>query len=1273
MTDITSFTDSLVNPLSSLNVSYIDNKLTNAGGGDAHFFEESIHPNTIKTSLSSYNTGSTLSVTATASLLQGMKWLLAMMSKGRDVSSFFSDVVKLVSCSNMEIKKMTYMYLVEYADYSTQCREMALLSINSFQRGLADAEQLIRALALRVLTCIRVPDILQIQILAVRKCIQDNSPYVRKCAANSISKLHYHILAAFGDDDDDDDYSREGSDSDADSSDSASQGNGQKRILIHMLENLLNTEMITMVLSSAMTTFVEICPQKLDLLHGCYRKLCHLLTDMDEWGQIVTIDVLTRYCRSNFVRPKDGSAEKIDALKRRQRKPPGTCIEQNISTRDSPFPSVEHTAFSKRASPTTSTKKPKKKEVVRKGFYSDDEDEIVEGESSEEDFAPDLSANPMNANIDFVEMDEDEFLDEDHRLLVQSALPLLKSRNSGVVLAVCSLQYHCGVSSIKVRAAFGKALVRIHRDNREIQFVVLNTIRDLCIECPSAFSPFLADFFVKATDPSFTRLLKLDILVSLSLDQQSLAAVLAEIRTYIRHNDKTFVRASIRAIGRIALSHMNKEFDSHSNIKRELPLDCLSGLLTLTAWSKDSLIVGECVSVICSLLQMSHLSLNLKESLIPDPNKIKKIAMQRIIVLLVRNLAYQELRPSMEEKDEDDVTDILTPEAVASSLWILGEWLVLEARDRGMSSLDLDCDEVEVTNELLRLVAKSFSSLQPIVRLQGLHLASKLFLSHSERKTKNEFSEKTRSICEYILRLGQHDADADVRDRARFENSLVGRSNRSQHDMIIGNLLGTDNNSVRLDAVNRENEVFPSDKQIFLQGKPMPNFWPFERSGDGAGRFGSLSNVVGHRAGKTYIPLPEWAIHASPTSLRDPKTLDPTPLKQESKIDEDAGEKDTFYEDDSSSGSSSETSYSESSDSSDDESSEEGESSSSSSSDDSIAESSEQSSSDDSSSDSSSSGDDFSLSSPTAEEGNLIPIPDFVDHHAEDNIVVSSSPNPQTTNSYEISNLANQFQGLVMPSVPKGIEVKKTTTNLDDSCSIWYQLLRPELSSGLSVVYRFIRGDPMKRELGILRLPVKTSMCVQIKFVNKRSDGVVLRHVRILQRGGLGVNKIVLPSEISKLEKNQGALSIIGIDFGPSLSVSGNRISVKFDIKTGAETYSAEIKPPMGEVLRSSEFNGDFDRTISGLTGFQRSSFNFSGNGTGDQGWFSRIPSRVLKHVNLTQFETNDRRHLFAAKIPNTNLEVYVVLEKLKATIFCEHALVLNSMVGVLKKAINQN
>ena len=52
-----------------------------------------------------------------------------------------------------------------------------------------------------------------------------------------------------------------------------------------------------------------------------------------------------------------------------------------------------------------------------------------------------------------LDLDDEEYsdLDEDHRLLLQSSLPLLRSRNSAVVLAVCSLHYYCGVASIKVR------------------------------------------------------------------------------------------------------------------------------------------------------------------------------------------------------------------------------------------------------------------------------------------------------------------------------------------------------------------------------------------------------------------------------------------------------------------------------------------------------------------------------------------------------------------------------------------------------------------------------------------------------------------------------------------------------------------------------------------------------------------------------------------------------------------------------------------------------
>ena len=45
-------------------------------------------------------------------------------------------------------------------------------------------------MALRVMSSIRVPEIIQIQLLAVKKCANDSSPYVRKCAANAIPKIY---------------------------------------------------------------------------------------------------------------------------------------------------------------------------------------------------------------------------------------------------------------------------------------------------------------------------------------------------------------------------------------------------------------------------------------------------------------------------------------------------------------------------------------------------------------------------------------------------------------------------------------------------------------------------------------------------------------------------------------------------------------------------------------------------------------------------------------------------------------------------------------------------------------------------------------------------------------------------------------------------------------------------------------------------------------------------------------------------------------------------
>ena len=49
--------------------------------------------------------------------------------------------------------------------------------------------------------------------------------------------------------------------------------------------------------------FEELCPDRVDLIHKNYRKLCNLLVDIDEWGQSAIIHTLTRYARSQFVDP----------------------------------------------------------------------------------------------------------------------------------------------------------------------------------------------------------------------------------------------------------------------------------------------------------------------------------------------------------------------------------------------------------------------------------------------------------------------------------------------------------------------------------------------------------------------------------------------------------------------------------------------------------------------------------------------------------------------------------------------------------------------------------------------------------------------------------------------------------------------------------------------------------------------------------------------------------------------------------------------------------
>jgi AP-3 complex subunit beta len=58
-----------------------------------------------------------------------------------------------------------------------------------------------------------------------------------------------------------------------------------------------------LVNGNAVQAFEHVCPERIDLIHQNYRRLCNLLVDIDEWGQVTVLNMLTRYARSQFVDP----------------------------------------------------------------------------------------------------------------------------------------------------------------------------------------------------------------------------------------------------------------------------------------------------------------------------------------------------------------------------------------------------------------------------------------------------------------------------------------------------------------------------------------------------------------------------------------------------------------------------------------------------------------------------------------------------------------------------------------------------------------------------------------------------------------------------------------------------------------------------------------------------------------------------------------------------------------------------------------------------------
>jgi AP-1 complex subunit beta-1 len=217
-------------------------------------------------------------------MLQAVRKVIAAMSVGKDVSSLFADVINCVQSTSIEMKKLVYLYVINYAKAQP---DLAILAVNTFRKDSLDPNPLIRALAVRTMGYIRLEAVAEYLMDPVRRCCRDTDPYVRKTAAICVGKL-FAIAPVMVEE----------------------QG------FIDLLQKELIVDANPMVVSNSVAALNEISNMsgrnRFDFISNSdmANTLLNALNECNEWAQVIILDALS----SNY-KPSD-SKEAITAVDR---------------------------------------------------------------------------------------------------------------------------------------------------------------------------------------------------------------------------------------------------------------------------------------------------------------------------------------------------------------------------------------------------------------------------------------------------------------------------------------------------------------------------------------------------------------------------------------------------------------------------------------------------------------------------------------------------------------------------------------------------------------------------------------------------------------------------------------------------------------------------------------------------------------------------------------------------------------------------------------------
>ncbi|KYK69479.1 HEAT repeat-containing protein [Toxoplasma gondii TgCatPRC2] len=497
------------------------------------------------------------------SKVTAMKRLLAAHAGGADVSALLPEVVKAIAVPDLELKRLVYLFLIQYAEGN---RDLALLSINSFQKDLTDRNQVVRAAALKALASIRLLEVVQLLVISLKRAAADCSPFVRRTAAQCVVKV-------FALDQD--------------------QFEELKSIVLTLL-----ADVEVSVVGAALIAFRELCLRHshlllhegeshpddreqylectytptgengglrtatprtplpvpgleaadqgkdarefrgqaaaLALLHGHYRRLQKCLLQLEPFTQVVAVDIFMRYCRLFFADPVE-----------HYRRQPSATIGADTSSTD-----LGRTS--------------------EKGWSAVDQHLKLSPERTRARSGDKSNANAAglaSVTIDKLTADSPgNPVPTDFRLFLSNLPLLLHSESSAVVVAATAALFSLLPSATSAWQAAVHPLLRcMHTSAPDLQEPLLHTIAVLGSAAPSLFIPHVRSFFLRFSDSPTVKQAKLKVLRSLLVSASSQYSsgdgvsslallLLTEVRTYIHWpGDQALLSSSFRLLTFLAL------------------------------------------------------------------------------------------------------------------------------------------------------------------------------------------------------------------------------------------------------------------------------------------------------------------------------------------------------------------------------------------------------------------------------------------------------------------------------------------------------------------------------------------------------------------------------------------------------------------------------------------------------------------------------------------------------------------------------------------------